>query len=123
MTSGSPLSDDLRGVLVFMHVSRSLDAKTISQWTGVPKRTVFRVLSNWRKTGGVKQVTEEKRGRPRALDFADTKFIMGTVNRYNDRYLDELKDMLEERCNVKVSESTIWRTLNRVGFRMKMVRV
>ena len=73
MTSGSPLSDDLRGVLVFMHISRSLDAKTISEWTGVPKRTVFRVLSNWRKTGGVKQASEEKRGRPRALDFADTK--------------------------------------------------
>lgn len=47
---------------------------------------------------------------------------MSTVDRYNDRYLDELKAMLEERCGVKVSESTVWRTLNRCGFRLKEVR-
>ena len=47
---------------------------------------------------------------------------MNAVTRRNDQYLDELRDMLEERCGVKVTESTIWRTLNRVGFRMKEVR-
>lgn len=73
MARGSPLSEDLRGVLVFMHVSRCLDAKSISDWTGVPKQTVFRVLSSWKTTGGIKPVTEEKRGRPRALDVADTR--------------------------------------------------
>ncbi len=46
---------------------------------------------------------------------------MGTVSLNNDRYLDEMRDMLEERCGVRVTESTIWRTLNRVGFRLKEV--
>ncbi len=46
---------------------------------------------------------------------------MGTVSLNNDRYLDELGDMLEERCGVRVTESTVWRTLNRVGFRLKEV--
>lgn len=47
---------------------------------------------------------------------------MSTVAAESDRYLDELRDVLEERCGVRVSESTIWRTLNRVGFRLKEVR-
>ncbi len=38
-------------------------------------------------------------------------------------YLEELREVLEERCGVYVSESTIWRTLQRVGFRMKEVSV
>ncbi len=46
---------------------------------------------------------------------------MNAVTRRNDMYLEELKEMLEQRCGVTVSESTIWRTLNRVGFRMKEV--
>ncbi len=47
---------------------------------------------------------------------------MSTVTLESDRYLDELRGMLEERCGVQVSEATIWRTLNRVGFRLKEVR-
>ena len=46
---------------------------------------------------------------------------MNAVTCRNDQYLDELRDILEEQCGVKVTESTIWRTLHRVGFRMKEV--
>lgn len=49
------------------------------------------------------------------------KFLAGTVTRRNDLYLEELRLVLEERCGVKVSDSTIWRTLQRVGFRLKEV--
>lgn len=50
------------------------------------------------------------------------KFLMSAVTRFNDRYLVELRSMLEERCGVKVNDATVWRTLQRVGFRMKEVR-
>ncbi len=43
------------------------------------------------------------------------------MTRRNNRYLDELKATLEDCCGVVVSESTIWRTLNRVGFCLKEV--
>ncbi len=49
------------------------------------------------------------------------QFLLSTVSRYNDLYLDELRDVLEERCGVAVNESTIWRTLQRAGFRLKEV--
>lgn len=47
---------------------------------------------------------------------------MGAVTDRNDMYLEELRATLEERCGIRVSDSTIWRTLHRVGFRMKEVR-
>ncbi len=46
---------------------------------------------------------------------------MNTVTQRNDLYLEELRDSLEERCGIRVSEATIWRTLQCIGFRMKEV--
>lgn len=73
MTNGLPLSGDLRKVVVFMHEDRKLDINEIVYFTGVPARTVYRILSIWRKTGEVNPPTAAKSGRPRALDFADTQ--------------------------------------------------
>ncbi len=49
------------------------------------------------------------------------KVLQRAITRRNDRYLEELREVLEERCGVKVSDATIWRTLHRVGFRLKEV--
>lgn len=73
MTSGVALSEDLRGVLIYMHKTGGLDAKTITILTGIPRRTVYRVLSTWQQTGQIKPAPEGKAGRPRKLDFADTQ--------------------------------------------------
>ncbi len=73
MTAGVALSADLRNCLIYMHITSLLDAKTISQLTGVSLRTVYRVLSIWRATGEVKPEAQGKQGRPRTLDFADTQ--------------------------------------------------
>lgn len=52
-----------------------------------------------------------------------SKFLLASVTDRNDMYLDELKEVLEERCGLSVSESTVWRTLQRAGFRLKEVRL
>lgn len=137
MTSGVAVSNDLRQAITYMHKHRGLDVKQIVYLTGIPQRTVYRILSTWSATGEIGPASAGKRGRPRALDFADTqvnilhtgatevtdseKFLTKTLAHRNDMYLDELRDVLEERCGVRVSEATIWRTLNRAGFRMKEV--
>lgn len=69
MTGGAALSEDLRGVLVYMRHTSCLDVKTISQLTGIPRRTVYHVLSIYKHTGIVKPAPEGQRGRPRAIDF------------------------------------------------------
>lgn len=79
MTSGKALSEDLRGILIYMHDTTGLDVKTIASLTGVSRRTVYRVLSTWKRTGEVKPAPEGKQGRPRALDFADTQVNIHSV--------------------------------------------
>ncbi len=97
MGVGVALSEDLRGVLIYMHTSRNLEAKAISMLTGIPLRTVYRVLSTWKRTGEVKPAPEGKRGRPRALDFADTQvskviFVLTTM-------LTTISQVPCKRCN------------------------
>lgn len=84
MPSGVAFSEDLRGVLIFMHADRFLDAKTITELTGIPIRTIYRVLQTWRQTGEVKPASEGKQGRPRALDFGDTQ--VSSLRGLNDAF-------------------------------------
>ncbi len=79
MAAGVALSEDLRGVLIFMHAHHFFDAKTVSNLTGIPVRTVYRVLLTWKRTGEVKPAPEGKQGRPRALDFADCQVSLSTL--------------------------------------------
>ena len=47
--------------------------------------------------------------------------MLGLIERDPDIYLDEIQDELYFAYGLKVSLSTIWRTLKRAGFRMKEV--
>lgn len=76
MAPGVALSADLRNCIIYMHITSLLDAKLISQLTGIPLRTVYRILSVWKATGEVKPEAQGKQGRPRTLDFADTQVSM-----------------------------------------------
>ncbi|KAJ7115757.1 hypothetical protein C8R44DRAFT_586501, partial [Mycena epipterygia] len=48
-------------------------------------------------------------------------FLQGTVDRTCDTYLDELQESLGAICGAEASQSTIWRTLRRRGYRMKKI--
>ena len=49
------------------------------------------------------------------------QFLLGTIQKTLDLYLDELKEMLTASSGVEVSHATIWRALRRAGFTMKKV--
>ena len=49
------------------------------------------------------------------------QFLLGTVEKSPDVYLDELQEMLATSCGVYVSRATVWRTLRKAGFTMKKV--
>lgn len=51
------------------------------------------------------------------------QFLLGTIRRSPDLYLDELQEMMAVSCGIDVSRSTVWRTLRRAGFTMKKVRI
>ena len=49
------------------------------------------------------------------------QFLLGSVNSTCDIYLDELRDLIGNICGADVSLSTVWRTLQHSGYRMKRV--
>ena len=49
------------------------------------------------------------------------QFLLGTIEKSPDLYLDELQEMLVESCGVNVSCATVWRTLRKACFMMKKV--
>ncbi|PPQ84969.1 hypothetical protein CVT26_008289 [Gymnopilus dilepis] len=121
MVRGKPLSDDLRSTI--LNMARHLDVPSIRYYTGCPIRTIRRILSEYRRTGTVLRqqlLKQTLRGRKQArLTSAHIKFLQGTIRHSPDIYLDELKELLEDRIGLEVDESTIWRALRRSGFTMK----
>ncbi len=131
-----PLSEDLRKIIIYMNTNSGLKAGRIAELTGMSRRTISMVLQAWRLEGHAK-LPERHRGRPRLLDFTDTKvsssvrggslfinniqFLLDTIDKRGDLYLSELRDTLQDRCGTVVCETTVWRTLKRAGFRMKEV--
>jgi CRP-like cAMP-binding protein len=71
MTRGKSLSDDLREVIINM--ACSLDIRNIINYTGCKRRTIERILSDYRQKGTVirKNLTGNLRGRKRSLRARD----------------------------------------------------
>ncbi|KIK75344.1 hypothetical protein PAXRUDRAFT_44168, partial [Paxillus rubicundulus Ve08.2h10] len=55
----------------------------------------------------------------RHLHDVNVEFLLGTITKTPDLYLDELQEMLAVSCGHTVSHATIWHTLRRAGFTMK----
>lgn len=75
MTRGRPLSDDFRGAI--LNMARTLDVPSIVKYTGCKKRTIHRVLEDYRKKGTIlrKHMTKELRGAKRSLTNADVQVL------------------------------------------------
>ena len=75
MPHGHPLSDDLRDVLV--HMAHHINLESIVQVTGCTKRTVERLLRDFRLTGTAHRqsrlVVHSLRGRSGRLSGDDVK--------------------------------------------------
>ena len=50
------------------------------------------------------------------------QFLLGTIEKVPNLYLDELQEMLVVSCGRTVLKSTIWHTLHKTGFMMKKVK-
>ena len=65
MPRGLALSDDARWILVYM--AREFNIKTIEDYTGVKRRTIERVLSEFRKRSTANRPEATRLGTMRAL--------------------------------------------------------
>lgn len=148
-TSTSTFRSPVPSKMVRRHISTELKEKALSmsldgmpdaeirELTGISERSLKRLRSVYRKTGGVVPPPPIDLGRPRVLTAIHVKvrgrnvsildstvshssqFLCDCVDRHPNAPLSELRTELREVCNVDVSVQTIARSLQRVGYTKK----
>ncbi|KIK16908.1 hypothetical protein PISMIDRAFT_112404 [Pisolithus microcarpus 441] len=123
MGQGQKISSEMQQAIV--RLSRMLNNEQIAMCLDLSTCSVRRVLSHFH-TYGTTSDTKEPPGEDeckgnRHLRDVDVEFLLGTIQKMPDLYLDELQEMLATSCGVQVSCSTVWHTLRRSGFTMKKV--
>ncbi|KIO04233.1 hypothetical protein M404DRAFT_557158 [Pisolithus tinctorius Marx 270] len=101
-------------------MSTCIGSGEIARVTGASQCTVNRVLRLSHLTGSVAKKPLE-RGHPRLLTAHDARYLVACVEHTPDVYTCELQHLLQESRGIKVSKSTIERTLHRHGFSHKCV--
>ncbi|KIK95557.1 hypothetical protein PAXRUDRAFT_140447, partial [Paxillus rubicundulus Ve08.2h10] len=101
------------------------DHEQISICPNLSTHSVKQILAHFHQYGtipnpGEEVVQKEKVGR-RDLSDVNIKFLLSTVQKTPDLYLDELQEMLQVSCGMEVSCAMVWRTLCRYVFTMKKV--
>jgi len=108
------ISIELKESALSMSLNGMSDAE-IRKVTGISERSLKRLRSVYRKTGGVVPPPPLETGRPRALTAIHVKYLCDCVERRRDVPLSELRTELREMFEVNVSVQTIARSLQRVG--------
>lgn len=123
MVQGQKVSSEMQRAIV--RLSRMLSNEQIAMCLDLSTRSVRRVLSHFHAYGTTSDTkeppTEDERKGNRHLRDVDVEFLLGTIRKMPDLYLDELQEMLASSCGIQISRSTIWRTLRRSGFTMKKI--
>lgn len=72
MAKGKAISDDLRGVVIRMVAELRVPLAKVCEYTGVPRRSVERILTTYKRTGqSARDHTIAPSGRPRLLQYND----------------------------------------------------
>ncbi|KIO09220.1 hypothetical protein M404DRAFT_104481, partial [Pisolithus tinctorius Marx 270] len=124
MPQGQKISPELQWAIV--RLSSIIGKDHIAAGLDLSIRTVRHVLSHFDAHGTIPYLPpmealsdEGKKKGNRHLRDADVEFLLGTIQKVPDLYLDELQEVLATTAGVEVSRSTVWRTLHRAGFTMK----
>ena len=116
-----PLSNDLRWRIVWLHYYKELDLKTIADMLYIHTSTARRIISRYDAHGDISPVAYshgplKKLGDPEELCIVESLLANPAM------YLSELQEELFQTTGLKVSISTIFRTVRRLGFTRKKLR-
>ena len=131
------ISEDLRWAVVRM--ASVLKIEDVVAYSGVSRSKVYEILALHRETRNVvRQVDSRRLGHPRHLSLQDVtvsslssihtnsysvQFLHSMLDKRCDLYLSELQSSLLEMCGISVSQSTVWKALQRSGYTMKKVNL
>jgi len=117
------VSHDLKARIPILHYNLGYSVKKIVKVLGVKKTLIYKTLFFYRAHGLIYNPYTARQSRRRHLTSTDISFIRGLLLQKHAIYLDEIQEQLLFRRGLKISLSTLTRTLHRLRFSNKGVTV
>ena len=95
--------------------NNGIKAKAISKQVGKSLTTIYNILASCKEDNGEK--VAEKRGRKCVYTKKEKMFVIKEVKKTPQKSCREISDDFKICYNKNISKSTVWRTINKVGFR------
>ena len=111
-------SSDLRSRIINIYNQGQISIRETARQFHVSKNFVVELLKLWKSTGSV---SPRPHGGGKPSKFAPFQLIIleEIVEQNNDATLEELAKLLEEKCGLSVSPSTICRQLQKLNITVK----
>ena len=117
----APNHDDLRWRIVWQRICGCFTIKQISQNLHIAESTVVRILDRFEITGTVSANKATPRAHCLHLQH-DELLLLQLINENPSNYLREIRQKLLEATGVNAPESTVCRSLQRMGFTRKRMQ-
>lgn len=115
-----PLSNDLRARLV-QAVESGLSRRSVAKRFDVSASAVIKLLDQWNRTGSFEPLPLGGDRKTQKIEQHAPE-ILGLIEQTPDITLAEIAAHLQETHQVKVSESMVWRLIDRHGWSFKKNR-
>ena len=115
-----PLSIDLRE-RVISAVDDGMSRRGAAERFGIAVSTAIKLVDQWRRTGDVRPRPQGGDNRSQRIE-AHAGEILALIEQAPDITLSEIAVHLEEMHGLKVSQSSVWRLLDRRGMTFKKNR-
>ncbi len=115
-----PLSKDIRERIVSA-VEGGLSRRSAAKRFGVSASAAIKWVDQWRRTGDVRPQAQGGDRRSQRVE-AHAEEILALVAARPDITLEELAEHLDAAHGLRVSQSTVWRLLDRHGMTFKKNR-
>ena len=115
-----PLSIDLRERMISA-VKDGMSRRGAAERFGVAASTAIKLVEQWRRTGDVRPRPQGGDKRSQRIE-AHAEEILALVEEVPDITLGEMAVHLDETYGLRVSQSSVWRLLDRHGMTFKKNR-
>jgi transposase len=115
------VSYDIKARIPVLHYNLAYSVKEIGKVLGIKKSLIYKTLYFYRAHGLTHNPHATQQSRRRYLTSIDISFIRGLLHHRHAIYLDEIQEQLLIRRGMKISLSTLSRTLHRLRFSNKDV--
>ena len=114
----NPYSEDLRKKIVEA-VERGMPKIQAAETFGVGISSVKRYVATYRKGGSL--APKKRPGSKPKLDESARKLLEANLEKHPEATLPQRREFLRRVCGVSVSDSTVSRTLGRMGWTRKKI--